>query len=108
MDNSLVKPVRAALNVVEWPDAPRAYVPGKGFCIGASLCRTRVLCQIPRNEQEAALTRVDNELIRKSCHSSFLWSSLQFNKNTVAQPHKDKNNVGMSVIIIMGSTVVDA
>ena len=37
-----------------------------------------------------------------SLPAEFRWSSLQFNKNTVARPHTDRNNEGLSLVIVVG------
>ena len=98
----MVARVRKALDAIDWPKSKRTYVPGQGFCVGASCSPRGPLFQLPRGAPEARATRLINELVRSSCHESFLWTSLQYNRNTVAEPHEDKNNVGISFILIMG------
>ena len=43
-----------------------------------------------------------NHAIRNLGIQGLVWSSLQFNWNTVSDPHTDKNNVGLSAILILG------
>ena len=39
--------MRAALDAFRWPSSLRKYVPGRGFCIGASLNRRGPICTKP-------------------------------------------------------------
>ena len=43
-----------------------------------------------------------NRLLKDMKIDGFVWSSLQFNKNTISDPHRDKNNVGLSAILLIG------
>ena len=93
--------LRAALDTVKWPSSPREYVPGQGFCIGATQSYQGAYISMPRNEQEDCVEQV-NQLIGGLGFPGFHWSSLQFNCNTVSKPHRDANNLGLSLIIILG------
>ena len=81
MQDALVSRIRAALDVIKWPRSPRTYVPGQGFCVGASCCPKGALFQRPRRQTEIAATKIINSAIRASCHESFRWTSLQFNEH---------------------------
>ena len=74
----------AALAAIRWKRSPRWYVPGKGFCVGASLNRCGPICTRPDSERKMAAVVALNRLIRARCHDSFCWSSLQLNHNTGA------------------------
>ena len=57
----------------------------------------------PATQAQRVAVLALNRLIRSSCHPAFEWTSLQFNRNTVADPHTDKNNVGLSFVLVCGS-----
>ena len=63
------------------------------------------LLQWPRSRAQTYATLAANALIAASVPRSFYWTSLQFNKNTVAEPHRDRNNVGLSFILICGDAL---
>ena len=90
-----------ALLRTDWPKSSRSYVPGRGFCVGASFRGNKPLMQWPRTRSQLRLTRAANALIAASCPPQFCWTSLQFNKNTVAEPHCDAN-LGLSFILTCG------
>ena len=97
-----VSPVRIALDRVSWPRSPRQYVPGGGFCIGATRSRKGSYLCAPLTPAQHACVSAVNSLISSLVPSSFRWTSLQFNRNTVASPHTDRNNLGLSLVLILG------
>ena len=94
--------VRKALDDVGWGPSPRHYVPGKGFCVGATMNKRGPLFSPPTGSRQDRLVRAVNRLIASLGEEAFEWSSLQFNCNTVAKPHTDRNNQGLSFILIIG------
>ena len=92
--------LQRALRRCDWPRSPWLYVPGFGFCVGASLNGQRPLLQLARSRLQLELTRAANALIAAACPPEFRWTSLQFNRNTTAKLHTDKNNEGLSFILI--------
>ena len=57
---------------------------------------------MPFNVDQAECVQAANQLIHDCGLSGFHWTSLQFNKNTVACEHTDKHNRGLSLVIILG------
>jgi hypothetical protein len=54
-------------------------------------------------EQCASVIKAINTAIRNAIGDrKFVWGSLQINYNTVSQPHEDKNNVGDSMMFLLG------
>ena len=94
--------VRHSLESLSWPRSMRYNVPGDGFCIGASQNRTGPKYSEPIGNGQRACVAAVNALIHSMGFSDFCWSSLQFNKNTDAQPHVDHNNMGLSFVLILG------
>ena len=94
--------VRASLAAIAWGPSRRSYVPGDGFCVGASCMPHKSYFSHPRTAAQRVAVLAINRLVRTSCHDSFVWTSLQFNRNTVAKPHTDKNNIGLSFILVLG------
>ena len=92
-----------ALRSIRWPVSMRRYVPGDGFCVGASMNARGATFNRPHSFGQEVLVKRVNQLIAASAHPSFVWTSLQFNKNTVASPHIDQHNRGLSWILICGS-----
>ena len=95
--------VRRALHALQWPRSMRYNVPGDGFCIGATLTRHGPKCSMPLGRGQRECVSAVNDLIRSLGFPTFMWSSLQFNKDTDAQPHTDANNLGLSLVVILGS-----
>ena len=93
----------AALDAIEWPTQSRKIIKGRGTCLGATYD--------PDGPRLGAYTRRCAEAIKtiNSCISevlgnrNFEWGSLQINKDSVSKPHKDKNNRGPSMVILLGS-----
>ena len=102
MDDESINDVTSSLESIYWQRQPRPYVKGDGFCIGATLdYRGPQVGHCSTKEQRAA-TIVINRAIKKLRLKGFHWSSLQFNRNTVSDPHIDKNNEGVSAVLILG------
>jgi hypothetical protein len=98
-----VQRMEAALAKIDWPKQSRAVVRGQGTCVGATFDPKG-----PRlgtyTEKSKSDIRVINECIRSMPEfDSFVWGSLQINKDSVSAPHVDKNNTGPSVIILLGT-----
>ena len=89
-----LKTVRKALDSVDWSTNPRRHIPGDGFCVGATQNHKGPYLQLPTNHCRRNAVRTMNAPIRDLGVPPFCWSSLQFNSNTVASPHADRNNVG--------------
>jgi hypothetical protein len=91
-----------ALQSTTWPMNARTVVDGFGTCLGPTYDRGT-----PRlaayTKPYAQLTREINEAIRNTLgDKQFYWGSLQINKNSVSSRHTDKNNEGLSLIILLG------
>ena len=93
-----------ALERIEWSEQPRSYVHGGGFCVGATQDPTgqaKVAHAYIEAKREAML--IINRYLTTLKLAGFRWTSLQFNRNTISDPHTDKNNLGLSVIILLGN-----
>ena len=97
--------VLQSLRSIPWPASMRRYVPGDGFCVGASMNAHGATFNRPHNLGQELLVKRVNALIKASAHSSFRWTSLQFNCNTVAAPHIDQHNRGLSWIFVGGAYI---
>ena len=97
-----VATLRIALDRLKWPRTARQTVPGLGFCIGATRDAKGAMFTMPFNADQAECVQAANQLIHDCGLSGFHWTSLQFNKNTVACEHTDKHNKGLSLVIILG------
>ena len=73
---SALDDIRAALDAIPWRRSRRTYVPGDGFCVGASCMPKGALYQKPRGEAEENATRVINAAIRQCCHPSLTWTTV--------------------------------
>ena len=51
----------------------------------------------------SAYIRAINHEIRLALGPHFRWASLQINRNTVSISHTDKNNIGLSAIMLLGN-----
>ena len=51
---------------------------------------------------QEVLVRRTNALIAASAWQGFCWTSIQYNHNTIAHPHIDQNNQGLSWICVCG------
>ena len=90
------------LRDIEWGPQKRPHVPGLGLCLGASNCPRGPYVTKMTDAQIALLTAINNVVHRYADTSTFKWSSIQINKNTVAEKHKDSNNEGLSAIALLG------
>ena len=84
-----------------WPKQSRRHVDGLGSCLGVTYNGKQGYVG-PLTRQREELVKLVNALIGKSFGSDFKWSSIQVNHNTVAVPHTDANNLGKSVVMLLG------
>ena len=56
-----------------------------------------------RNPKSRSLVRNVNEQLRTFAPPGASWTSIQINRNSVASPHEDKGNTGLSMIVLIGS-----
>ena len=80
----------------------RDNVPGDGFCVGASQSKIGAKCSTPIGLGQRACVAAVNAFVHSLGLGGFEWTSLQFNRNTDAQLHTDRNNKGLSLVLILG------
>ena len=96
------------VEMLTWESQKREYVNGLGKAIGCTALKSGEViiaglasntCPLERRE----LVRTANASLRNALGTKqFYWSSLQFNVNSVAGPHEDKGNVGLSAYVMLG------
>ena len=83
----------------------RKYVRGKSMMLGWTAVRGWKT--ISKNTlQNRDLQEVANRIINEK-FPDFRWSSIQINKDTISEPHKDKNNIGLSVALVLAGKKFD-
>ena len=93
-----------ALEKIEWSEQPRSYVHGGGFCVGATQDPTSKAKGAPSyTEAKWDATLIINRHLTTLELAGFRWTSLQFKRNFVSDPHTDTNNLGLSVTILLGN-----
>ena len=97
--------ITTALQSINWTRQPRPYIRGEGFCVGATQDLRGSKIGYWTTEEQRTATKVVNAALKRMKIPGFTWSSLQFNRNTVSEPHVDKNNVGLSAIFLLGKYV---
>ena len=95
--------LRATLTDFVWTSQRRPTVSGDGMCFGASMTPTGPILMGLRNPKSRSLVRNVNEQLRAFAPPGASWTSIQINRNSVASPHEDKGNTGLSMIVLIGS-----
>ena len=100
--NKRKKRVQALLDATTFPVNRRTVTPGLGTCVGSTYDTSG-----PRigghTAKMSRLIMAINDALEKTLEGiPFRWGSLQLNQNTVSRLHTDKNNIGHSVIFLMG------
>ena len=90
-----------------WPRQRRTHVVGdnqSGSCLGATYERS-----VPRlghfTERYANVIKCINAVVRAKLGAhvdTFQWASIQVNVNIVSQMHTDSNNIGPSMMVLLG------
>ena len=98
--------ILALLDNIDWPRNRRAVINGKGICLGATyhLDGLKVAGATRQARMEDLCREINvslSELFPPSI--GIVWGSLQINADSVAQVHRDKNNVGLSLICLFGN-----
>ena len=94
----------AILNESTWGKQARTHVArngGEGDCVGLSYGRDGPY--IKMSNAQAQMSRRVLEIVSRVLPDDFGFSSIQFNHNTVSDPHKDSNNEGWSIMVGVGS-----
>ena len=106
LDQDSAQEVLAGLSSITWPASARSYVSGRALCVGGIAASIGGLSVWSGDaELRFVITKV-NAVLRRLVEQTgwqVCWSSLQVNHNTVAQWHKDVKNVGLSIIISVGT-----
>ena len=95
--------LRTTLTDFVWTRQRRPTVSGDGMCFGASMTPTGPILMGLRNPKSRTLVRTINEQLRAFAPPGASWTSIQINRNSVASPHEDKGNTGLSMIVLIGS-----
>ena len=92
----------ASLCSVKWGVQKRVSTHGYGCCYGASM-NTRGPMIKPVDPYHARVCRTINQALSEvSAGTDFKWSSLQVNVDSISNVHRDSNNKGLSLIILLG------
>ena len=90
------------LRSIPWRASARYNVKGFGYCIGASSC-TRGPYITKMSDDMIELCKLINRILGALINDdTFKWSSIQINKNTISDWHRDKGNLGLSAIALFG------
>ena len=93
-----------ALPCLQWKRQRREAIDGEGFfCLGATAGPAGSYVAWPTTDAEAKAVKLANDVLFRSAGAKDAkWCGLQLNRNTVARPHKDKGNVGISFCVRLG------
>ena len=106
IDANDIKIVEKELASIEWPNQARLNVRGQGTCLG--LTNTPEGPRLGRyTAQTKTLSMTIGNIVRKLMVKNpwlhqFKWTSIQVNNNSIAQPHVDSGNVGLSLTMGFG------
>ncbi len=73
------------------------------MCFGASMTPTGPILMGLRNPASRSLVRDVNEQLMAFAPPGASWTSINVNRNSVASPHEDTGNTGLSMIVLVGS-----
>ena len=87
------------------PKQARRALSGYGTCLGNTMNQSGAyIGQKTRESRELMITL--NEMISKALNGRpFYWGSLQVNEDSVSETHTDRNNLGMSALMVFGDYV---
>ena len=92
------------ITALQWPTSGRSYVSGSGACLGLVNEEAPYIYDLGNKAHQliASLNAVARELTA-DLKSPCLWTSNQVHVNTISSVHTDSNNVGLSLIMGLGS-----
>ena len=92
-----------AMNV---PYSARQAVKGRGACVGLTVQGNQPVIGLFGQGKEACIQDMNRWLRRvlnENGQELFKWTSMQINVNTVPRYHTDRNNVGPSILLVLGN-----
>ena len=92
-----------AIWAAPWPQQRRTTTTGMGTCLGITYEKSVARLGHWTKRCESLIKLINSSAKQALAGRQFFWGSIQVNVNSASTLHKDSNNIGLSMMVMLGS-----